>query len=68
METPDMEDRSFKQGLEAGELKMETIITLGEAELDLRPMVGLIRTLVAQKALAAREENRFTKVFHQKQI
>lgn len=46
MEMLDMEDCSFKQGLEVGELKMEIIIILGEVELDLRLMVGLIRILV----------------------
>ena len=61
-EIPDMEDRSFKEGREAKELRKVTIITLGEVEEVLRRMDVQTRTLVAQKELEVKEENHFTKV------
>lgn len=63
----DMEDRNFKEGQEAKELRTVTIITLGEVEVVLRPMDVQTRTLVARKELEAKEENHFTKVVFEKQ-
>lgn len=66
MQTRDMEAHSSKEGRPAEEPKKETIITLGEEEVDLRPVDDPTKTSVEQRELVAREANHFTKVIYQK--
>ena len=65
MQTRDMEAHSSKEGRLVEEPKKETIITLGEEEVDLRPVDDPTKTSVEQRELAAREANHFTKVIYQ---